>query len=488
MGGHSQVSAPPQPPQRVNDLPRLKSFLGFLLVMIDLLAIIGAFGLGYFARRRLPILNAPVDPPTFSFYMPILIIQTLTLMTVFFLARLYHQRRAVSRIDQAFLIASSVSIGVVMTNGLTTILLKGTDIGSDYPRQMVVYVWLFTVLTVILGREIHRLFVIVLRRFGLARDRVVIVGSGETAQYIAQHIYNSRYLGYRIIGTINGADHELLPGIPVIGTQEDMPRLIDAYRIDEVIIAVPESPRADLAQLVSLCQRGRVSIKIYPDLFAFMAGGMSVDDMGGMPLLTVRDIAMRGWKLALKRTVDVVGAVVGLVMLSPLFLLTAILIRLESPGPIFFHQERMGLDGRPFPMIKFRSMRSDAEKSGPGWTTKNDPRVTRMGKWMRKTNWDEIPNLINVLLGHMSLVGPRPEQVHFVQQFRDKIPRYMERHREKSGMTGWAQVNGLRGDTSVEERIKFDLWYVEHWSLGLDIKILIRTVFQTILGRSKNAY
>jgi lipopolysaccharide/colanic/teichoic acid biosynthesis glycosyltransferase len=139
-------------------------------------------------------------------------------------------------------------------------------------------------------------------------------------------------------------------------------------------------------------------------------------------------------------------------------------------------------------MIKFRSMRGDAEKSGPGWTVKGDARVTRIGRWMRKNNWDELPNLINVLLGHMSLVGPRPEQTFFVQQFRGQIPRYMERHREKAGMTGWAQVNGLRGDTSIEERVKYDLWYVEHWSVWLDIKIIIRTVFQTILGRNHNAY
>jgi exopolysaccharide biosynthesis polyprenyl glycosylphosphotransferase len=202
----------------------------------------------------------------------------------------------------------------------------------------------------------------------------------------------------------------------------------------------------------------------------------------------VRDIALRGWKLSLKRGLDIVGASLGLIFLSPLMLLTAYILQREDPGPVFFIQERMGLDGKPFPMIKFRSMRVDSEANGPGWTVENDPRVTRIGRFMRRTNWDEIPQLINVLLGHMSLVGPRPEQPHYVNQFRTQIPRYMERHREKAGMTGWAQIHGLRGDTSIPERTTYDLWYVENWSLWLDIKIIIRTIIQTITRQNKNAY
>jgi exopolysaccharide biosynthesis polyprenyl glycosylphosphotransferase len=171
---------------------------------------------------------------------------------------------------------------------------------------------------------------------------------------------------------------------------------------------------------------------------------------------------------------------VGLIFLSPILLLVAIAIKLESPGPVFFVQERMGLDGKPFPVIKFRSMRSDAEKDGPGWTVSNDPRQTRLGTFLRKIDVDEMPQLINVLLGEMSLVGPRPEQPYYVNMFRQNVPRYMERHREKAGMTGWAQVNGLRGDTSIVERTKYDLWYSENWSILLDIKILLRTVWQVI--------
>jgi exopolysaccharide biosynthesis polyprenyl glycosylphosphotransferase len=278
-------------------------------------------------------------------------------------------------------------------------------------------------------------------------------------------------------------------GIPILGDDyHQIPYLLDAYSVEQVIIALPDAQRSELVDLISLCRRGRVDIKIYPDMFAYMARDLSVDELGGVPLLTVRDIALRGWKLSLKRAMDIFGSVLGLVFLSPLMLLTAILIRLESPGPVFYAQERMGLDGRPFQMIKFRSMREDAESHGPGWTVKDDPRVTNIGKFMRRTSWDEITQLINVLLGEMSLVGPRPERPLYVQEFRDRIPRYMERHQEKAGMTGWAQVNGLRGDTSIEERTESDLWYVENWSLWLDIKIIIRTVLNIFLRRDENAY
>jgi exopolysaccharide biosynthesis polyprenyl glycosylphosphotransferase len=196
-----------------------------------------------------------------------------------------------------------------------------------------------------------------------------------------------------------------------------------------------------------------------------------------MPLLSVRDVALRGWKLTLKRAVDLVGGVLFLVAVSPILMLVAVAIKLDSPGPVFYAQERMGLDAKPFWCLKFRSMRTDAEKNGPGWTTEGDPRVTRVGKFLRRFSVDELPQLINVVLGDMSLVGPRPERPVYVEQFRRSIPRYMDRHREKAGMTGWAQVNGLRGDTSITERTKYDVWYIENWSLWLDFQIILRTAF-----------
>jgi exopolysaccharide biosynthesis polyprenyl glycosylphosphotransferase len=409
-------------------------------------------------------------------------------LVVFYFARMYHQRRAVSRIDEAYAVAQNVSIGTFLAVAFETLAFKNSALELDYPRGVVIYAWLLSIVLVVVGRMILRVTTIRLREAGIGRDNVLIIGSGEVARTIAEKIRWSSQLGYTIVGVVNGAPGQKVGEVPIIGTTGELPELIDEYEVDEVIIALPEASHRELVQLVSKCQRGKVNIKVYPDIFAYMSGGITVDDLNGLPLLSVRDVALRGWKLSLKRGMDIVGSFVGLIILSPALVMTAIAIKLESPGPVFFCQDRMGLDGRPFPMIKFRTMRQDAERDGPGWTKPGDPRVTRLGALMRKTNWDEIPNLINVFYGQMSLVGPRPEQPYYVQRFREYIPRYMERHREKAGMTGWAQVNGLRGDTSILERTKYDLWYVENWSLWLDIKIVIRTVFRTIARRDKNAY
>jgi len=304
---------------------------------------------------------------------------------------------------------------------------------------------------------------------------------------VLQKIQSSPYLGYHLLGIINGPDGPPeVDGYAVLGVTDDLPRLIDEYSIDEVIIAVPEADDETLVNVISLAHRERVSIKVFPTLFEIMAAGVTIDDLGGLPLLSIRDVALRGWKLTFKRGMDLVGSAVGLVLFSPALLLLAIAIKLDSPGPAFFTQERMGLDAKLFRMFKFRSMRLDSEAHGPGWTVKDDPRRTRLGGLLRRYSLDELPNLINVLLGEMSLVGPRPEQPAFVEQFRKQVPRYMDRHHEKAGMTGWAQVNGLRGDTSIYERTKYDLWYIENWSIWLDIKILLRTFLRVIDDR--NAY
>jgi len=276
------------------------------------------------------------------------------------------------------------------------------------------------------------------------------------------------------------------PGLPIVGKAGDLAPLIDEYQVDEVIIALPEATHQEILMLISECERGKVTIKVFPDVFQYMAGQVSIGDLGGLPLLTVRDVALRGWRRVAKRLLDVVGAACALVLLSPLLMLMSLLVKLDSRGPAFYAQERMGLDGRPFMILKFRSMRTDAEANGPGWTVENDPRTTRLGRLIRRINVDELPQFINVLIGDMSLVGPRPERPIWVNQYRRSIPRYMDRHWEKGGITGWAQVNGLRGDTSISERIKYDLWYIENWSLLLDVKIIIRTVFNVF--KSPNAY
>lgn len=459
-------------------------------MVVDAVMLAAAFVAGYYLRFTPLRDNPQIAAITLYVYLPTLVLHVVTITGIFYMSRMYHQRRAVSRFDLWRSVLGAVTIGAVLVSGAQELLFKNTEFDVDYPRTMFLYVWIFSVVFVIVGRELHKFAVTKAREFGVGRNNLLIIGTGKIARDIAKQVKGNRSLGYNLVGVMSDQERKKkkFMGVPVLGGREDLPEMIDTYNIEQVIIALPDVQRGELVDLITLCQRDRVDIKVYPDIFAYMAGDLTVDDLGGVPLITVRDIALRGWKLSLKRGLDIVGSAAGLVMLSPMMLLTALAIRMESPGPIFYTQVRMGLDGRPFDMIKFRSMRTDAEKSGPGWTVENDPRRTKIGSLMRRTNWDEIPQLINVLLGEMSLVGPRPERPMYVQEFRQRIPRYMERHRERAGMTGWAQVNGLRGDTSIAERTSYDLWYVENWSIWLDIKIIIRTVMQIVLRQDRNAY
>jgi exopolysaccharide biosynthesis polyprenyl glycosylphosphotransferase len=445
-----------------------------------------AFWLAYQLRVTVPVPTEPVDMAPFPNYLGILVVQVASVLFVQYIGKMYHLLRSTSRVDQFYSNFGGVSIGSLLAVSVSAITLKNSPFEVDYPRAMIAYSWLLAILLVTLGREVLLLVRRNVQARGVGQDKVVVVGTGEVARLVLQKILWSPYLGYRVAGVVDGASGPWsLLGVPVIGEVEDLPRLIDEQAVDEVIIARPDASRAETLHIISLCQRGSVSVKIVPDVFEIMAGQVTIDDLGGLPLLNVRDVALRGWLLSLKRAVDILGSALGLVLFSPIMMLTAILIKLESPGPVFFVQDRMGLDAKPFKMIKFRSMRKDAEADGPSWTVAEDPRRTRLGAFLRRIDVDELPQLINVLLGDMSLVGPRPEQPAFVEQFQRVVPRYMERHREKAGMTGWAQVNGLRGDTSILERTKYDLWYIENWSLWLDLKIILRTLMRWLLRRNE---
>lgn len=472
---------------------RVDQLLAILMIIIDATMLSLSFVIGYYARARLPIPELPIDnPPPLQDYFPMLIVHTTTILIFFYVTRMYHMTRAINRFDLGVTIAQNVSIGTFVAVAIETMAFKNSGLALDYPRGVIIYAWLFSIVLVAIGRELHRQLVIFVRKQGIGRDQLLIIGTPRMAAAIMGQINRFPQLGYDIVGLVEHKAHQAntaLNGreVPIYNDYQQLPAIIDDHDINQVIIALPDATRKELVTIITLCQRGRVDIKIFPDTLAFITSGLTVDELGGMPLLGVRDIALRGWKLSLKRGLDIFGSTLGLIFLSPFLLTTALIIYLSDRGPVFFCQERVGLDGKPFQMIKFRTMRVDAEKLG-NWTVKGDPRVTRIGAIMRKTNLDELPNLINVFYGQMSLVGPRPEQVSFVQEFKESIPRYMERHREKAGMTGWAQVNGLRGDTSIEERLKYDLYYIENWSLWLDIKIILRTIVQTLLFRNSNAY
>ncbi|MDQ4074644.1 MAG: undecaprenyl-phosphate glucose phosphotransferase [Chloroflexota bacterium] len=461
---------------------RLAFLFPLSLMALDGLMVAVAFFLAF----RLRLVTEYIGPLVFSDYYGMLVIQVMAMVTTYFFYKLYQRRRVMSYVDELGHVIAGTSVGIVVTLAVSSFLFKN-DGEFDYPRLMVVYAWALTIMMVTIGRYLHGRVRWRLQSAGVATQNVLLVGSGEAAQMILNAIERMPGLGYRVVGVVRAGPqngHARLSK-EVVGTVDDLPMLIDRLGVDEVIIGMPEANHHEVLGIIHGAQREKVSIKVFPDLFQFIAGEMTIDDLNGLPLLTVRDIALRGWKLGVKRAMDVAFSATVLVILSPLMLLVALLIKLESEGPVFFTQERMGLDAKPFRIIKFRSMRQDAEQYAT-WTTEDDPRVTRIGRIIRRTSIDELPQLINVLLGEMSLVGPRPEQLQYVEEFRRIIPRYMDRHQEKAGLTGWAQVNGLRGDTSIFERTKYDLWYIENWSPTLDIKIILRTALKALFDR--NAY
>ena len=466
----------------VRTLSGLRGLYVVALVVSDLIMLRLAFVLAY--RMRLlgdsrP--GQPSDPP--STYDDLALLCVFVIMVIFALRRLYIPRRGFGRVDLLYQVAAAVGLGWLAALSVTFFVYRALE----PPRLMLVYwallsialVWLTRVVLDALLREAHRR--------GRDLEQVLIVGDGEQAQLVEAKIRSAPELGYRIAGFIgNGSPNPRVQ--PVLGGLTDIPRIVSDHRIGEVIIAWAGISHHQLVDIVTGCTRQRVDIKIFPDIFELMAREVETSELTGLPLMRVRDVALRGWMRFLKRALDVAVSWTLLVFLSPWLLLMALLVKLTSPhGPILYVQERVGLDGRPFYMLKFRSMRPDAEAaSGPVWAVPNDPRRTRLGQMIRRFSLDEFPQLINVLLGEMSLVGPRPERPEFVAQFANLVPRYRERHMEKAGMTGWAQVNGLRGQTSIVERTEYDLFYVETWSLAFDVKILLKTLAAVI--RDRNAY
>jgi exopolysaccharide biosynthesis polyprenyl glycosylphosphotransferase len=457
-------------------------FFTFLTTLVDAAMTYMGFFIAYQLRQRLPYPTA-LELPPFSYYFGMLAIQIPTMLFVFFLARLYHQKRGLPTFDRVYSIFVAVSVGVIASTAATTFVHRNE---LDYTRGMVVYDWILTAILVVIGRLMTQ----TLRSSHQMRHptHVLLIGAGDIGRMVLQKIVQSPRLGYKVVGFAHESPerHEVA-GIPVLGNLSNVGAIIQEHGVKEAIITLPGASHEQALDIISQCERQRVMVRLFPDLFQIIASQVTISDLDGLPLLNVRDVALRGWRLTLKRTMDVAFSAVSLILLSPILLFIALLIKLDSPGPVFYAQIRVGLDGKPFPMLKFRSMRMDAEaETGPVWASENDPRRTRLGSILRRFSVDELPQFINVLVGQMSLVGPRPERPIFVEQFKQVVPRYMDRHMEKAGLTGWAQVNGLRGDTSIIERTKYDIYYIENWSLLFDIKILLKTLGSG-LG-SKNAY
>ena len=466
--------------------PTLIIAVGQLLLDIALLA--AAFLLAHRLDKSLP--STGLIPPSGRIFIIMLIVLEVTALVSFNVAGLYTLKRGVSRVDEFAKLCSSLSVGVVLALAANSFLLGSRFV---YSRQLLLSGWALAIGFIACGRLLYSGLIGMLRRHGVTAERAIIVGTGSPARTVLETVRRSPHLGYQVVGFIaddldHAADEKEALGLPILGTTDCLPVILRKERVDEVLIALAGASQARLVNLVDRCADDPVSITVYPDTFQLITNNeLSIGDLGGLPMVQVRTIALRGWNRALKRTLDIAVALGVLISLSPLLLLLALLVKISSPGPVFLVQERVGRDGRPFWCIKFRTMRQDAEaETGPVWTAPDDPRRTRLGAFMRRFSLDEFPQFINVLLGEMSVVGPRPERPVFVDQFTQSIPRYARRHREKAGITGWAQVNGLRGNTSIEERTRYDLYYVENWSLFFDVKIIAKTVI--LIFRDRNAY
>ncbi|MSQ24362.1 MAG: undecaprenyl-phosphate glucose phosphotransferase [Chloroflexi bacterium] len=416
-------------------------------------------------------------------YFPTLALLVVSLIFTFGLSRLYVERRATSHIDLLGALFVAVTIGNVIAMAITALSLNALDV----PRLLLVFAWALTIGLVWAGRMLLAEVLRAARLAGVESERLIIVGAGEDGHLILHKVLGAPELGYQVVGFVDDEPHPEADR-PVLGPLSAVSDLLQRHRVREVVVAHPGLTHLQLLNLVAACSSAQASLKIFPDVFQLVAREVTVSEFGGLPMLQVRDVNLHGWNLLVKRAADVAVSGAMLIILAPVLIAVALAIKLTSPGgPVFFIQERVGMDGRPFPLVKFRSMRVDAEvESGPVWALPEDDRTTWFGRLIRRYSIDELPQLVNVLVGDMSLVGPRPERPYFVEQFSRLIPRYAERHQEKAGMTGWAQVNGLRGQTPIGERTRYDLFYVEHWSPAFDLKILLKTLPAIIRGR--NAY
>ena len=440
--------------------------------------------------------------PAISFAWQITLV-SICVVGAFLVFGLYIRRRGISKIDllfslfQALLVGFGVALAVSSLLGVelsrATFLHASAEgvrpVMAELARSTMVWWAVMSLGLIWTARVVLDQLTRTLRRRGFDLCNVLIVGSGPPGKMVLEKMRHAPELGYRVVGFVDDYPvDQIVDGVPVLGTRRELIDLVDKYRVSELILAAPELTLRDRLDLVTSLARRPVNIKVVPDIFEIMASEVASSDLTGLPMMQVRDVALRGWNLQLKRGLDLMVSGVSLILVSPLLMLIALLIKLgDRREPVFYTQERVGLDGKPFQIVKFRSMPSDAEaESGPVWTRRDDPRRTRLGAFLRRWSLDELPQLINVLAGEMSLVGPRPERPHFVRQFSAAIPRYAHRHTEKAGLTGHAQVHGLRGDTSVEERTTYDVYYVERWSLAFDLKILLKTIGAVF--RDRNAY
>ena len=404
---------------------------------------------------------------------------------LYYFFNMYTSKRTARRKYEVYGIVKANTVGALL---FTVVLYVINE--PNFSRSMIVIFYGLNTTFSILSRQILRNLLQYFRRKGYNLKHILLVGYSRAAEEYINRINSNPQWGYVVRGILDDRVPRgtIYKGVKVLGSIANLLIILPENKLDEIAITLSLQDYGRLEEIVDLCEKSGVHTKFIPDYNSLIPSRPYTEDLMGLPVINIRYVPLTNtlnW--VAKRIVDVVGSAVGLVLVSPIMLLTAIAVKVSSPGPVIFKQERIGLHNKPFQMYKFRTMelqKEAAEKKA--WTVKDDPRVTKVGKFLRRTSLDEFPQLYNILRGDMSLVGPRPERPLFVEKFKEEIPRYMIKHQVRPGLTGWAQINGYRGDTSIRKRIDYDIFYIENWTMGLDIKILFLTIFKGFIN--KNAY
>jgi len=466
-------------------LKKHSKFFETLVLFFDLIALSVSWMLAYYLRFYCPVIPVSKGIPPFFTYLTLLVIMLPLWYIVFKAFGLYRPRRISSKFAEVMDIAKGTTIAILILVSLTFFFRK-----YEFSRLTFLYFWIICVVTLCIERIIFREFLRLIRKRGYNLRHALIVGTGALALDVTDRVHSHPELGIKIRGFLSDDNSQIgseLEGFKVLDTFGNILNVVRDQNIDMVLITLPLSAHEKLKSILDDIGDEMVSIMLIPDLLEFATLRGSVGEFEGMPIISLRDTPLYGWNLVIKRVADIVLSITILLAVSPLMLVISILVKVTSIGPVFYRQERMGLDGKIFSMLKFRTMETQAEKeTGPVWAAKGDSRKTIIGSFLRKTSMDELPQFFNVLKGDMSIVGPRPEREFFIQQFRSKIPKYMLRHKMKAGITGWAQISGWRGNTSLEKRIEYDIYYIENWSLRFDLEIMWLTIWRGLVN--KHAY
>ena len=461
-----------------------------LQVVLDGVVVILSYALAWWLKFSSGFVDREVGVLSFEFYMRALLLIVPLYLLLYYAFNLYTPKRVQGRRLEFSNIVISNTVGLL-------ILLAGFFIGLSYSeelknfsRSMFFYFFLINIVLEEMERLWIRAFLRSIRKKGYNQKHILLVGYSKAAEQYIDRIRQNPQWGYQIRGILddNIARGTMYKGVKVIGSIGNLAYILPENKLDEIAITLGLEEYYKLGKIVAECEKSGVHTKFIPDYGNIIPTRPYTEDLMGLPVINIRYVPLSNtFNAMVKRMTDIVGSLICIVIFSPVMLVSAALVKATSKGPLIFKQERVGLHNKPFWMYKFRTMYVQTEEEEKkGWTQKNDPRVTSVGKFLRKTSLDEFPQLFNVLKGDMSLVGPRPERPQYVEKFREEIPRYMIKHQVRPGMTGWAQVNGYRGDTSIKKRIEHDLYYIENWTLGLDIKILFLTVFKGFIN--KNAY